>query len=373
MRDCSAPPSSRLRVGIIGLSASGGFAADAHLPALRALADFDVVALSASTPERSRLAARKFGIATFGSAYELATSDSVDVVVVSVRVPDHFRAIRPAIEAGKIVYAEWPLATDLAEARTLAADASERGVRTAVGLQARSSPSIRYVRDLVADGYVGEVLSTTVVGSGVSWGATVRATNRYTIRAENGATIVSIPMAHGLDAVGFVLGELSSLRATTATRRATVIDDLGEAHLCTSPDNAAATGLLANGGLAAIHYRGGRSRGTNFLWEINGTDGDIVISASSGHLQLEDLNIRGARGTGDLTELEIPSRYHLVPSLVGNNARVVNVANAYAGLLRDIRNGTAVIPDFDHAVRRHRTISDIEHSAATPFRGQSQA
>ena len=62
-------------------------------------------------------------------------------------------------------FCEWPLGSKLAEAEEIAVRAKQVSARTAVGLQARCSPTVRYVRDLIRDGYVGEVLSTTLVGS----------------------------------------------------------------------------------------------------------------------------------------------------------------------------------------------------------------
>jgi len=64
----------------------------------------------------------------------------------------------------KAVYWEWPLGRDLDDGRTMAALAAEQGTHTVVGLQARQAPAIEYVVELLRDGYVGEVLSTTMVG-----------------------------------------------------------------------------------------------------------------------------------------------------------------------------------------------------------------
>ena len=80
--------------------------------------------------------------------------------------------VSAALQAGKAVYCEWPLGNGLAETEELARLASEHDVPTFVGLQIRANPVMNYLRDLVADGYVGEVLSTTVIGSaGGIWGA----------------------------------------------------------------------------------------------------------------------------------------------------------------------------------------------------------
>ena len=93
---------------------------------------------------------------TFGNATDLAACDEVDLVVVSVRVPTHRELVSTAFQAGKAVYCEWPLGNGLAETEELARLASEHDVPTFVGLQIRANPVMNYLRDLVADGYVGE-------------------------------------------------------------------------------------------------------------------------------------------------------------------------------------------------------------------------
>src|SRR4051812_2055133 len=97
-------------VGIIGLSASRGWAAQAHLPALAAVPGFEVRALSASSAASAQAAAEKYGIPlVVRSAEALACRDEVDLVVVAVKVSHHRKLIRPALEAGKMVFCEWPL------------------------------------------------------------------------------------------------------------------------------------------------------------------------------------------------------------------------------------------------------------------------
>ena len=167
----SSAPSTRVTkpigVGIVGLSAEGGWGASAHVPALAAVDDFRLVGLTASSKKSAAAAARKFGVPlALTDPVELAAHPDIDLVVVSVRVPLHRELILPALEAGAMVLSEWPLGNGLVEAEELADLAERQGVRTAVGLQARSAPVVRYLRDLVAEGYVGEVLSTSLVASG---------------------------------------------------------------------------------------------------------------------------------------------------------------------------------------------------------------
>ena len=160
-------------VGIVGLSATGGWAATAHVPALAAVPGYELRALSASSKESARAAGEKFAVPhMFTSAAELAACDEVDLVVVTVQAARHRDLVLPALAAGKSVYCEWPLAVNEPEAAEFVAAAQANGIRrTAVGLQARSSPVMRYMRDLVAEGWTGEVLSTSVVASGMAWGA----------------------------------------------------------------------------------------------------------------------------------------------------------------------------------------------------------
>src|SRR5439155_1429878 len=85
-----------------------------------------------------------------------------------VKVPHHLELATAALTAGKAVYCEWPLGNGVREAEQLAALAKQQGVLAVAGLQARAAPSVLYVRGLVRQGYVGEVLSTTLICSGAA-------------------------------------------------------------------------------------------------------------------------------------------------------------------------------------------------------------
>src|SRR5437870_1316600 len=213
----------RIRVGIIGANPERGWAAQAHIPALRSLSDdFEITALSTSRRESAGAASELFGVPlAFDNHQDLVNSAAVDVVAVTVKVPYHLELATAALEAGKAVYCEWPLGNGLNEAETLAALAKNQGVLAVAGLQARSAPSVAYVRDLIEQGYVGEVLSTTLVGSGMGWGPTVEAFNAYLNNKKYGATMLSIAVGHTADALCYCLGEVRDLSATMAMRRTT--------------------------------------------------------------------------------------------------------------------------------------------------------
>jgi predicted dehydrogenase len=359
------PGSAKIRVGIIGANPDRGWAAQAHIPALRSLADdFEITALSTSRRESADAAGKRFGVSlAFDNHHDLVSSDDVDVVAVTVKVPYHLELATAALDAGKAVYCEWPLGNGLEEAEELAALAKKKGVLAVAGLQARAAPAVGYVRDLIQQGYVGEVLSTTLVGSGMGWGPTVEPYNVYLNDKSNGAAMLPIAIGHAADALCYCLGEVRELSSTmTIRRKSFVIPKTGETKPMTAEDQVAVTGLLEGGAAFSIHYRGGYSRGTNFLWEINGTDGDLQITSDGGQPQIFDLTVRG--GNGGQTSLEIlpvPQQYRLSPL----QGPALNVAQAYAHFARDYREGTHLSPTFDDAVTRHRMLDAIETAAAT--------
>jgi predicted dehydrogenase len=219
------------------------------------------------------------------------------------------------------------------------------------------------VHDLIRQGYVGEVLSTTLIGSGMGWGPTVEPYNAYMNDKKNGATMLSIGLGHAADALCYCLGEISELSATMAVRRKSfTIAKTGETKPMTAEDQVGVTGLLEGGAALSIHYRGGYSRGTNLLWEINGTGGDLQLSAAGGQAQIFELTVSGGQGAQPSLEvLPVPQQYRW--SLLKGPA--LNVAQAYSRFARDYREGTHLCPTFDDAVARHRMLDAIETSAAT--------
>src|SRR5437867_7782616 len=229
----------RIRVGIIGANPDRGWAAQAHIPALKSLsADFAITALSTSRRESADAASKLFGVpVAFDNHDDLVNSAEVDVVAITVKVPHHFELATAALAAGKAVYCEWPLGNGLQEAERLAAHAKKKGVLAVAGLQARAAPPVAYVRDLIRQGYVGEVLSTTLIGSGMGWGPTVEPYNAYLNDKNNGATMLSVPLGHAADALCHCVGEVRQLSATMAVRRKSfTIAETGETRPMTAED-----------------------------------------------------------------------------------------------------------------------------------------
>ncbi|MDP3139609.1 MAG: Gfo/Idh/MocA family oxidoreductase [Burkholderiaceae bacterium] len=353
-------------VGIIGLSADGGWAATAHLPALRALPECEVRGLVASSAASAQKSAHAHGVAWCSDdPLALAQRADIDLVVVAVKVPEHRKVIETLASAGKTVYCEWPLGVSLDDARRITQVADRHGVRGFVGLQARASSTVRYVRDLVRSGEIGEVVSTSLLAADASAAGRVAPRYVYSLDSSQGVSTLSVTFGHAVDALCWCLGDFDSLAAVLATRAPTASNtQTGEVHVRSVPDQVAVAGRLASGAVASLHYRGIRSAMTPFLWEINGTKGDLVVTAPTGHMQYGDLTLRRsfARG-GALTEVtDIPDEGVLALPADGP-ARAV--AQAYRQVFNELSGVAAHAPSFADALRRHELLDRIEQDAAS--------
>src|SRR6516162_4550698 len=286
-----ATSSNKIRVGIVGANPQRGFASVAHIPALQALPNFEITAVCTSRQESAEAAARHLGARhAFADCEKLAQHPDVDLVTVSVKVPDHYRPVMAAIEAGKHVYCEWPLGRDTAEAIRLRDAANTRGIRHAVGLQGQMSPPINYLKDLIVEGYVGRVLSATMIGCAPNWGAT--------IDRASCANLLTLPGGHTLDALCHCLGEFRELSAFAVSQRDRIaLAGTGEIVAKTVPDQVTVSGIAGNGAVVSFQVRGGVARGTHFLFEIHGEEGDLVLAPTTRNsMQRQTLVLKGARG-----------------------------------------------------------------------------
>jgi len=354
-----------IRVGIVGVNPQGHWATTAHLPALALFPDdFRVVGVANTSLASAQRAADSLNIShAFPDPQALFDSPDVDLVVITVKVPYHHGLVMQALRAGKHVYCEWPLGNSLAQAREMSQLAREKGVVAVVGAQMRVALEVAYLRELIDGGYVGRVLSTTLVGSaGASGSSETTKAISYICDKSNGATMLTIPFAHTIAGLQDVLGEIGDFSARILTLRSTaLVTDTGETIAKTAPDQVMLQGTLASGAAISAHYRGGMSRSTNLLWEINGTEGDIQVTAPHGGCQMAPLTIRGARGKDkELEPLSPPAKvYEGWPE----NPVVRNVARMYALIAKDIRTGSRAAPTFADAVKLHELLDAIERSA----------
>lgn len=365
----------KIRVGVVGLNSTRGWASLAHIPAINNLPEFELTALSNRTKQAAEEAAQAFGVPhAYADNRSLVNSPDVDLVVVNVRVPEHKEVVELALAAGKHVYSEWPLGKNLEETEALAKVAKDKNLKTFIGLQSRNMPEFTYLRDLVKRGALGEIQSTTLVGSGIYYGAEMPQWAIYSVDANNGIGMIYSTFGNAVDALTTVLGEFTELNATATTRRKTVtVSETREKIPMTVFDQIAVNGVLKGGAVASVHYRGGTLKSNNFMWEINGSDGYVLVTGEGGNPAAFGVKVQIARSMdAPLTDAVIPEQYYR-RELDGLPQPAVNVGHHYALVAKDITEGTSLAPTFEDAVRRHRVIKAIETAAQTGRRQQLPA
>jgi len=353
-----------IRVGIVGATVTpggSGWGANAHVPALAALPDYVLKAVCTAHEDTAKASADKFGAElAFHDIEEMCAHPDIDLVVVCVRAPLHHGLVMAGLRAGKAVFCEWPLGANLAEAEEMAGIARERSLRTLVGLQGRSDPAVRYAHDLVAEGYLGEVLAVNLnVSTGASW---ERGAGRVWQRERtNGANTLTIAGGHGIDAMCAVVGEFTELSARAVTRVSEWLDtDTNERVPVDSPDAISVAGRLASGAEVAVQVAAVPNP-TGSRLEIYGRDGTLVLS-SRGALSAGPNVLISMRGR-ETEELRVPDKYTLVPEGTPPGPPR-NVAQAYASFADALQGAPSSPPDFDLALTRHRLIDAIERSSA---------
>lgn len=365
--------SNPIRVGIIGANPNGSWGTRAHLPALAALDDFNVTAVATSHQETADATAQAFSIPhAFCNPQDLVQSNDVDVVSVCVRVPAHFDLVKIALEAGKHVYCEWPLARNTGEAQQLCDMAAGKPVVTMIGLQARHAPALQYVRDLLAQGEIGRVLACHLNHS-VDWMPVLPDAMTYLQDFSSGAHMLSIPGGHSIDAVRWLVGDFSELSGWTTTQIPAIsVAETGDAYPRTSPDQVLVSGITDQDVVTNIRIQGGSPHGTGVVLEINGDKGDLLIKAEAGGrgIQMTDLTLFRSTGSATFEEMAIPESYFQVADSIRHNPPL-NVARSYQSLADAIRKNTAV-PDFNDALSLHRLLDRIVESSAERTVSQSR-
>lgn len=146
--------SERLRGAVIGT----GFVGPFHVDAVRRGGIGEVVVVAGSNAERTAARAEALGVPRATTEVEEIFSDSsIDVVHVCTPNWSHVELATRALEAGKHVVVEKPLALNAADARTLAGLAREWQRHAMVAFTYRGYPMVRRARQLVADGELGDI------------------------------------------------------------------------------------------------------------------------------------------------------------------------------------------------------------------------
>lgn len=150
--------STKLRIGIIGC---GGIANGKHMPSLKALdKDVELVAFCDIVEDRAQKAAAQYGTpdaVVYTDYNKLLEDKTIDVVHVLTPNRSHAEISIAALEAGKHVMCEKPMAKTAADARLMVEAAKKSGKKLTIGYQHRHKPASQYLKQVIGRGDLGDV------------------------------------------------------------------------------------------------------------------------------------------------------------------------------------------------------------------------
>lgn len=342
-----------LGVGIIGANPDSGWAFTAHVPAIAATPGLRVSAVATTRRESARRAADLVGGAEwFTDPAALASSDAVDLILISVRVPRHRELIMASLPAGKPLLSEWPLGASTAEAEQITQATHAAGVRGIVALQGRYDPVIIEARNLIAAGALGEPQALSVRSSRTA-SAVFPSQLIYTLDVTNAAGTLEVHGGHLLDLLGHLIPDLAVIDGTTSLVRSAYRDaESNEPVTATSPDVLTATLRIGQAGIGSLTAWDGDPAATTVI-VVQGLEGRLelqTVDPGVEHLRQPQMApFRGtlitADGARDLTPVanELPVAAH-------------NPAALYRQVAEDLANGTGTAPTFEQALALHRTL-----------------
>ncbi len=347
-----------IRVGVIGASVNRGWGWRSHIPALQALPEYELTAICTAHQDTAQEAANATGARfAFSDYHELVAHPEIDLVSVAVRVPWHREMVLAALDAGKHVYCEWPLGSNLQEVEEMADAARIAGVAAMPGLQGRAAPWALHVKELIDSGYVGRPLSANAqllmsspyMRAGILWAA----------QRSSGNHILSIQTAHSLDILSNCLGGFQDVSARLETLvKEWPVPDSTDTVPADSPDCVVFSAKTGSGALLSANFAYVASHGSGWRLEIHGDEGTLVAT-SGGPPMVAPNRIEGAhRGEERLSELVTPEHMITVPPEVKPDSSF-HLAHMYQRLARAINESTPPQPSFDDAVEVYRLLDTI--------------
>lgn len=314
-----------VRVGFIG----SGFARRVQLPALAFVPGTTATAIASGRRANADAVAREFGIAqVYDDGVELARSADVDLVIVSSTPDTHARFAIAALEAGKHVLCEKPMAIDAYEASQMVA-ASEQHPDSVAWLdhELRYEPNRRRARELIRANAIGELrhieLSLKPYLRGDGRPQTFDAPWNWWFDAARGGGILGAVGSHLIDLCRFWSGsEITYVAGLTETFVKQRNDDAGVPRPVTADDFASCVVRTASGVVATITLSTVAHHGGGHLGQVTGSEGTLLLT---GETKLE----LGKPG-GPLEDISAPD--DLSEKLRPNNMW----ARSFVRLLRDM-------------------------------------
>src|ERR1700751_3161411 len=285
---------NEIRVGIVGANAKVSWAKMSHVPAINGLPGMKLAAVATRNEQSAREAAEAFGADRwFCDPFAMVHDEWIDVVTISVKVPEHRHLVLAALEAGQAVYCEAPLGRNVAETEEMATAAGS--LHTAIGLQGRLNPAVRRATQLLSSGKIGRLLTARIVSTTIGFGPELPSWYDYFNKTSSGANLLTITAGHTLDVVEAVLGPIVEVDARTEILWPAVrLTDIGEESLREVADHVDVLGKTRSGAVFTADVNAGVApEDVRFSFEIRGSEGWLSLTSDHPYgFQAGDLKLR---------------------------------------------------------------------------------
>jgi predicted dehydrogenase len=355
----------RLGVGVAG---AGRWANLAHLPGWARDPRCRVVGVCDTDSARAGAAAARFDapVATT-DIRELLTRDDIDIIDVVTGDGEHFGITWAALEAGKHVLCEKPVAHDHRDVRRAAGLARSMGLKTKVGFTFRYSPAVRYMKFLIDRGYLGTPYIYNAYEQNSQWLSPLTPL-RGEARADDGEIRVASLEGYGapvIDIGHWFLG--CDLTSVTGVLRNFVpermIASTGKLARVNIDDGDIFLGEFASGAICSVqssfvtvgNYPGIEVR-------VYGSEGAAIARLVEESGICETLRVAKPDDV-EFREVTVPSRFYPPGGSARESWRTLYYANLTASFASEVLGeADASEGNFDDALRVQEVINAVEIS-----------
>ena len=338
----------------IGVAVAGlGFGEKVHLPALEACSDLRAAALW--HPRRQRLdeACLAHGLVGYDDWNALLNDPSVEAVVIATPPAPRFELARLALEAGKHLLLEKPIALSADQAKELQRLAIERGLSVAVDYEYRAVPLFMQAERLLRSGAVGTPWLVKLDWLMGSRSDPTRCWNWYS-QSDQGGGVIGALGTHAFDMLGWLIGPVASVQALNSVS----IKDRPHPEGGLAPVDAFDVSLVQ----ASLDWQGRPDvpvpaqislssvsrNGRGFCLDITGTDGSLLLSSSNQKDYVHGFELQHAPLGQDFRS--VSADVDLAFAETWSDGRIAPVARVLGWWAQSIRSGRPMVPGLAEGV-----------------------